>query len=124
MCGAYNDKAPLFRIFDLCRSRLLNYWNMSDDMFEKLRPLISEKEEEAFASFRGCKNVADLRLFFARYTSRISGAPVPFSERRMFEDELSGIKYQSSNPILHATICKLFIANCRATKAVLENVSI
>lgn len=121
---AYNEKTRVFRIVDLCRPLLLKRWNLSEDMFEQLRTVVNETEAEAIASFTSCKSGVELSRFFHRYVSRILGAAVPFSERSTFEDEMLGIKYQRSNPILEATVCRLFVGNCGPTKALLEKISI
>lgn len=119
---AFNDKTRVFRILDECRPLLLKHWNLSGEMAEMLRKVVNETEAEAFKSFTSCKNGTDLSVFFSRFVSRILGAPVPFSGRSSFEDEMMGIKYQCHNPILHVTVCKFFIGICVPTKELLEKV--
>jgi hypothetical protein len=47
------------------------------------------------------------------------GAPVPFSERSLFQDEMMGIKYLS-DLALEAGLCQLFVDTCTTTKRLLE----
>jgi len=121
---AYNDKSTVFQILDHCRPLLLKHWNVSEDVCDKLRTVVNETEAAAFAAFTGCKDGDDLLRFFSRYVSGILGAPVPFSDRSRFEDELMGIKYRGIDPILNATVCNLFVGVCIATKELLEKSSI
>jgi hypothetical protein len=114
----YNDAAKATPIISRCRSLLQKHWKMSEDVFEKLRAVIAETEASAFASFVRCKDGKDLMLFFHRYVSRICGAPVPFSERSMFEDHMMGIKYVE-NLFTEAAVCGFFVDTCGRTKGFL-----
>ena len=115
----YDDTTKATRIISRCRSLLQKHWNMSEDVFEKLRAVIAETEASAFASFVRCKDGKDLMRFFARYVSRICGAPVPFSERSSFEDDMMGIKYVH-NFSTEAAVCKFFVDTCGRTKGFLN----
>jgi hypothetical protein len=115
----YDDTTKATRIISRCRSLLQKHWNMSEDVFEKLRAVIAETEASAFASFVRCKDGKDLMRFFARYGSRICGAPVPFSERSSFEDDMMGIKYVH-NLFTEAAVCKFFIDTCGRMKGFLN----
>ncbi len=117
---AYKERTQVFGILDHCRPRVLKHWNVPGDIVEKLRTVVNETEAAAVASFTSCKDGNDLSRFFSRYVSWILGTPVPFSERSIFEDQLMGIKYQGLDPILHATVCTLFVGVCTATKELLE----
>ena len=109
---AYNDAGKVRAILDLCRQDFTKYWKLSDEMLEVLRTIVNETEAEAIASFAACKSGTDLFNFFNRYVSRILGSPVPFSNREPFEDQLMGIKYMGSDPILCVAVCSLFINEC------------
>lgn len=115
----HDDAAKATPIISRCRSLLQKHWNMSDDVFEKLRAVIAETEASAFASFVRCKDGKDLMLFFSRYVSRICGAPVPFSERSLFEDDMMGIKYVH-NLFTEAAVCEFFVDTCGRTKGFLN----
>jgi hypothetical protein len=117
--SAYNDRTQVFNLTDLCRPRLVKYWNVPPDVLDRLRTVVNETEAAAFASYSRCNKSKDLSLFFSRYVSRILGAPVPFSERDMFEDQLMGIKYLGSDPILCIAVCKLFVGVCVEIKELL-----
>ncbi len=111
----FDDNTKATRIISRCRSLLQTHWNMSETVFEKLRTIVAETEASGFASFVRCKDGKNLMLFFARYVSRICGAPVPFTERSLFEDHLAGIKY-ANDIILDAAVCQLFVGTCGRTK--------
>jgi hypothetical protein len=115
----YDDKAKAPPIIDLCRSKLRKHWNMPADIFEKFLTVVGETEASAFTAFTRCKDGTELSRFFGRYVSRILGAPVPFSERSMFEDQMMGFKYRSE-PILKAEVCGFFMDICSSTKKLLE----
>jgi len=117
--SVYNDQTQVSGILDLCRPRLVKLWNVPPDVLDKLRTVVNETEAAAFASYSRCNKSNDLSLFFSRYVSRILGAPVPFSERDMFEDQLMGIKYLGSDPILCIAVCKLFVGVCVEIKELL-----
>ena len=116
---SYDDSTKATRVISLCRSLLPKHWNMSETVFEKLRAVIAETESSAFASFVRCKDGKDLMLFFARYVSRIVGAPVPFSERSLAEDQIMGIKYLIDLPT-EAAVCQFFIDTCGRTRSFLN----
>ena len=88
----YEDDAKARAMIDLCRPILRKHWKMEKDIFEKFVGVVGETEASAFAAFTSCNEGLGLSRFFGRYVSRILGAPVPFSERSEFEDEMMGIK--------------------------------
>jgi Flp pilus assembly protein TadD len=121
---ACKEEKRVFRITNRCRSVLVRQWSMSENVLAKLRGTVNETEAAAVASFTTCKNGADLLLFFSRYVSTILGAPVPFSDRSMFDDQMMGIKYLGADPVLHATVCDLFVGACTSAKQLFEESSI
>jgi len=118
--SAYNDRTEVSNITDLCRPRLVKYWNVPPDVLDRLRIVVNETEAAAFASYKRCNTGNELEMFFSRYVSRILGAPVPFSEGDLFDDIMSGIKYQCIDPVLTLGICKLFVGVSAATKKLIE----
>jgi len=117
--SAFNDKSQVSSIIDLCRPSLVKYWNVPPDVLDKLRTVVNETEAAAFASYARCNESNRLELFFSRYVSRILGAPVPFSEGDVFDDIMSGIRYQCIDPILTLSVCKLFVRVCVEIKELL-----
>lgn len=115
----YDDKIKAPLIIDHCRSMLQKRWDMPKDVFEKFLSVVEETEASAFVAFTGCKGGIDLSRFFHRYVSRILGAPVPFSERSLFDDEMMGIKYRG-DLALEAAVCQFFIDVCTLLKKSLE----
>src|SRR5882762_3118609 len=111
----YDDKTKAPPIIDHCRSMLRKIWNMPEDVFEKFLTVVRETEASAFAAFTGCMDGRGLMEFFGRYVSRILGAPVPFSQRSHFEDEMMGIKYRTDIG-LEASVCQFFIDTSTAVK--------
>ncbi len=116
----YNDRARAPRIIARARAVLQRRWELTDDLFGRMRAAIDETEASALRAFMSCKEGADLSRFFARYVSRILGAPVPFSQRTVFEDEMAGIIYMGDDPILHAAVCRTFVDVCSSAREVLE----
>jgi hypothetical protein len=114
------DKAKAPAIIDVSHPVLLKHWNMPADVLKKFVTVVGETEASAFAAYTGCKDGLDLSRFFGRYVSSILGAPVPFSERNMFQDELMGFKYRT-DLVLTAEVCQLFIDTCIATKEWIGN---
>jgi hypothetical protein len=121
---SYNEPDKVSRILDLCRPALSKQWNLSEGMIELVRKSVNETEAEAFKSFVGCESEIELGRFFARWVSRILGAPIPFSRRTVFDDQLMGLKYVGVDPILHALLCHQFISVCGATKRLLYEITI
>ena len=115
----YHDKTHAFRIIDICRAMLIKQWKLSADMFETFRTIVNETEATAVAAFGACKTGSDLSLFFRRYVSRILGAPVAFTGRSTFEDQLSGIKYRG-DAILSVTVSDLFVHTLTSVKRLLD----
>jgi hypothetical protein len=109
------------RILDLCRPQLIRCWSITGDALDRLRDIINETEAEAFGSLRRCNGATDLSRFFARYVSRILGAPVPFSERSVSDDLMMGIRYLGTDPILHTAVGGLFLEICTGTKQLLQD---
>lgn len=113
-CGQANAPTMINR----CRRVLRKYWNMPEELFEKMLAIVKDTEASAVAAFAGCKDGSSLATFFARYVSRILGAPVRFSERTKLEDEMRGIRYRN-DIALEAAVCQLFIVVCTAAKELL-----
>ncbi len=121
--SVYANNARTAPVLDCCRPKLLEHWNLSPNgaISAKLKKIVNEIDSEAFASYVRCKDGTLLHRFFARYVSRILGAPVPFSERNVSEDELLGIRYRGEDPILHATVCRLFLDTCAEIKKLISS---
>ena len=121
---AFSDEAKISRITRLCQMSLPKHWGMSNEICAKFRVLIERTEAAAFASFNACKNGNELLVFFSRYVARMLGTSLPFAEHSAFEDELSDVRYQITDPILAASVCGLFVKFCTATKEYLEQAPI
>jgi hypothetical protein len=121
---AFNDEAKSSLIIRFCQILLPKHWDMSLEICAKFRVLIERTEAAAFASFNACKNGNELLVFFSRYVARMLGTSLPFAEHSAFEDELSDVRYQITDPILAASVCGLFIKFCTATKEFLEQAPI
>ncbi len=117
------EKKKVFWFIDRCRVVLQGYWGMSESVLGKLQTIVNQTEASTVASFTRCKDGKDLSLFFSRYVSMILGSPVPFSDRSFFEDQVMGIKYQGTDPVLHATVSDLFVGACTSVKQLLEKSS-
>jgi hypothetical protein len=115
---ACKDESEVFRIINLCRPMLVKQWKVPSDILAKLRGVVNETEESAFASFTSCSDGIGLSRFFSRYVSRILGAPVPFSERSISEDHMLGIKYAdlAYDLIFLGSLCIKFVGTCSAEK--------
>lgn len=122
--SVYKDKTRAFRIIDHSRATLKRRWHMPGDTFDKLLAVIYETEAAAVTSFASCIDGPKLLLFFSRYLSRMAGSPVPFSERSMIEDQLMGIKYRVTDPILITAVCSVFVDVYATTRQLLKNPSI
>jgi hypothetical protein len=120
---AFNDEAKISRILRPCRAMLPKHLSMPDGVCAKLRAIEGKTESAAFASFNACKDGTELLIFFSSYVRRILGASVP-SEHSAFENELSGVRRQITDPILAASVCGLFIKFSTATKEFLERTPI
>ena len=121
---AFNDEAKSSLIIRFCQILLPKHWGMSNEICAKFRVLIERTEAAAFASFNACKNGNELLVFFSRYVARMLGTSLPFAEHSAFEDELSDVRYQITDPILAASVCGLFVRFCTATKEFLEQAPI
>jgi len=121
---AFNDEAKSSLIIRFCQILLPKHWGMSNEICAKFRVLIERTEAAAFASFNACKNGNELLVFFSRYVARMLGTSLPFAEHSAFEDELSDVRYQITDPILAASVCGLFVKFCTATKEYLEQAPI
>jgi hypothetical protein len=121
---AFNDETKSSLIIPFCQILLPKHWGMSNEICAKFRVLIERTEAAAFASFNACKNGNELLVFFSRYVARMLGTSLPFAEHSAFEDELSDVRYQITDPILAASVCGLFVKFCTATKAFLEQTPI
>jgi hypothetical protein len=120
---AFNDEAKISRILRLCRTMLPKHWGMSDAVCAKLQAVGEKTESATFASFNACKDGTELLIFFSHYVRRISGASAP-PEHSAFENEVSGVRRQITDPILAASVCGLFIKFSTATKEFLERTPI
>jgi len=121
---AFNDETKSSLIIRFCQILLPKHWGMSNEICAKFRVLIERTEAAAFASFNACKNGNELLVFFSRYVARMLGTSLPFAEHGAFEDELSDVRYQITDPILAASVCGLFVKFCTATKEYLEQAPI
>jgi hypothetical protein len=121
---AFNDETKSSLIIRFCQILLPKHWGMSNEICAKFRVLIERTEAAAFASFNACKNGNELLVFFSRYVARMLGTSLPFAEHSAFEDELSDVRYQITDPILAASVCGLFVKFCTATKEYLEQAPI
>jgi hypothetical protein len=121
---AFNDETKSSLIIRFCQILLPKHWGMSNEICAKFRVLIERTETAAFASFNACKDGTELLVFFSRYVSRMLGTSLPFAEHSAFEDELSDVRYQITDPILAASVCGLFVKFCTATKEYLEQAPI
>jgi len=121
---AFNDEAKSSLMIRFCQILLPKHWGMSHEICAKFRVLIERTEAAAFASFNACKNGNELLVFFSRYVARMLGTSLPFAEHSTFEDELSDVRYQITDPILAASVCGLFVKFCTATKEFLEQTPI
>jgi hypothetical protein len=120
---AFNNEAKISRILRPCRTMLPKHWGMSDAVYAKWRAVGEKTEFAAFASFNACKDGTELLIFFSHYVRRILGASAP-SEHSAFENEVSGVRRQITDPILAASVCGMFIKCSTATKEFLEQVPI
>ena len=102
---AFNDETKSSLIIRFCQILLPKHWGMSNEICAKFRVLIERTEAAAFASFNACKNGNELLVFFSRYVARMLGTSLPFAEHSAFEDELSDVRYQITDPILAASVC-------------------
>ena len=121
---AFNDETKSSLIIRFCQILLPKHWGMSNEICAEFRVLIERTEAAAFASFNACKNGNELLVFFSRYVARMLGTSLPFAEHSAFEDELSDVRYQITDPILAASVCGLFVKFCTATKEYLEQAPI
>ena len=124
LAEAFNDEAKSSIIIRFCQILLPKHWGMSLEICAKFRVLIERTEAAAFASFNACKNGNELLVFFSRYVARMLGTSLPFAEHSAFEDELSDVRYQITDPILAASVCGLLVKFCTATKEYLEQAPI
>ncbi len=122
--GVNKDKENIFHIIEDCRSKLVNHWNLSGELFDKLRNVINNTEAQAVKAYSGCKSSSDYALFFNRYVNRILGAAVDYSGSSSIEDVLLGVKYKVNDPFLAAQIFDLFVNVCISIKELLEGASI
>jgi hypothetical protein len=120
---AYNDAAKVARVLDYCRPRLVREWDMSEEVYNKLRAAVNEKDAEAFKAFVVCTGPADLRHFFVRYISWILGAPLPLSNRDIFEDQLGGLLVLGCDPILTLAVSDMFVKASDAVQEILAQYS-
>ena len=113
------DKAKAPAIIELCHPMVLKHWNMPEDVFEKFITVVGETEVSAFVAFTCCKDGVSLGTFFGRYVSRMLGAPVPFSQRNTFEDDIVGITHRT-DLVITVVVCRFLIETCITTKKFLE----
>jgi len=124
LCEAFNDEAKSSLIIRFCQILLPKHWGMSDEICAKFRVVIERTETSAFASFNACKDGSELLEFFSRYVGRMLGTSLPFAEHIAFEDEPSHVRYQVTDPILAASVCRLFVKFCTETREFLEQAPI
>jgi hypothetical protein len=89
----------------------------------KLRAVAENMESATFASFNACNDGTELLIFFSHYVQRILGVSAS-SEHSAFENEMSGVRRQITDPILAASVCGMFIKVSTATKEFLERTPI